>query len=571
VRKLPRFNRSGFSLIELLIVIVLIGILTATVAAILNPARVRRTAGDAALKASINKLGLDVQGYISSYGVSPNEYQFLNSLKNTGKIDQKDGVSCEITGSPDDECLFDIKGIDLPDECDDSEWEGVGSNHCYFRFKARVFNEDDRFRVYVRSLGQADTLFVFDNKDHGRIRHCPVTLSDADGLETCGIVDIVVADGDGTGDSGGGSGDGGGGVPPPDSDGTTDFIPSDTTPQVDPLSILNVVLPEGDYDQYYRTTLLGSGGEPPYTWSILSGSLPEDLDLDGVTGVLSGTPSSGGIFTLLIQLKDKVGRAISRAFQLIINPENPPDVPPGIPPENIILTGRFVDSFTKEPVPNVFFTSANYWNNRHATVVGNQPDGTFTISMSFDPLTTTQQIIFPYTTQCYFFYDYMIFTRNGDNTITLEIKNIDGKENESYDIEDTAFNIGDIEMRKGLTSGVISNSIMRVYIHYPGDDYIEDGSKSDFIKYGSQEWFPPYVALLDYPLKYEIVTEDGRVFNAPEYTVPRNSLCTDNVYLKFFNGVFEWIQVPRGYPLWSQPWAIESMNVANGSAPPYVP
>jgi hypothetical protein len=69
------------------------------------------------------------------------------------------------------------------------------------------------------------------------------------------------------------------------------------------LSILTTSLPNGTLNTVYPTqTLTAGGGQPPYRWSITTGSLPAGLTLDGVFGRISGTPTAGGTsqFTLMV-------------------------------------------------------------------------------------------------------------------------------------------------------------------------------------------------------------------------------------------------------------------------------
>jgi hypothetical protein len=49
-------------------------------------------------------------------------------------------------------------------------------------------------------------------------------------------------------------------------------------------------LPYGTLNMPYTATLTASGGQAPYTWSIVNGSLPAGLTLSPTTGVISGTP-----------------------------------------------------------------------------------------------------------------------------------------------------------------------------------------------------------------------------------------------------------------------------------------
>lgn len=47
----------------------------------------------------------------------------------------------------------------------------------------------------------------------------------------------------------------------------------------------------------YAHTFICSGGIPPYTWSVTSGSLPPGLTLDPASGVVSGIPTSLGTYS----------------------------------------------------------------------------------------------------------------------------------------------------------------------------------------------------------------------------------------------------------------------------------
>ena len=53
--------------------------------------------------------------------------------------------------------------------------------------------------------------------------------------------------------------------------------------------------------------LVASGGNPPYSYVILSGSLPPGLTLNGSTGVVSGMPTSLGSYTFTAQATDLFG------------------------------------------------------------------------------------------------------------------------------------------------------------------------------------------------------------------------------------------------------------------------
>ncbi len=65
---------------------------------------------------------------------------------------------------------------------------------------------------------------------------------------------------------------------------------------------------------YPATTIAGVGGNPPYLWSL--GTVTDGLTIDGTTGVISGTPTSAGQFTLNVTMADSTGGSLVRGFTL---------------------------------------------------------------------------------------------------------------------------------------------------------------------------------------------------------------------------------------------------------------
>jgi Putative Ig domain len=58
-----------------------------------------------------------------------------------------------------------------------------------------------------------------------------------------------------------------------------------------PLVISTAALANGQTGTAYSASLVATGGTPPYTWAVTSGSLPTGLALTGGTGTISGTPT----------------------------------------------------------------------------------------------------------------------------------------------------------------------------------------------------------------------------------------------------------------------------------------
>lgn len=77
----------------------------------------------------------------------------------------------------------------------------------------------------------------------------------------------------------------------------------------------------------FSQTLSASGGNAPYSFSLITGALPPGLDLAG-TGVLSGAPTQSGSFTLTMQAQDAQGcLSPPTSYSLTVDPPRPDLVP----------------------------------------------------------------------------------------------------------------------------------------------------------------------------------------------------------------------------------------------------
>jgi len=80
-------------------------------------------------------------------------------------------------------------------------------------------------------------------------------------------------------------------------------------------------LPNATAQSPYSHQLNATGGFPPYTWSS-DVSLPPGLSLAS-TGVISGTPSTAGSYTLSINVRDQQQGTASMRFALTVQPPPP--------------------------------------------------------------------------------------------------------------------------------------------------------------------------------------------------------------------------------------------------------
>jgi hypothetical protein len=86
-----------------------------------------------------------------------------------------------------------------------------------------------------------------------------------------------------------------------------------------PLVIQTVSLPETTAERPYSQGLQASGGVPPYTWSIASGSLGAGLNLSA-SGLISGTPATAGTSVFVVRLTDSAQQTVTRTLAITVRP-----------------------------------------------------------------------------------------------------------------------------------------------------------------------------------------------------------------------------------------------------------
>jgi hypothetical protein len=108
---------------------------------------------------------------------------------------------------------------------------------------------------------------------------------------------------------------------------TVTVTDSDSPPTTDsqelklivPVVLAITELPDATISQTYEATLAAARGLPPYTWSLKTGQLPDGLELDEDTGVISGTPTAQAqTQTFTIRVADSDNPATTDDQQLTI-------------------------------------------------------------------------------------------------------------------------------------------------------------------------------------------------------------------------------------------------------------
>jgi hypothetical protein len=84
----------------------------------------------------------------------------------------------------------------------------------------------------------------------------------------------------------------------------------------EPLVVLTRTLPLALQDEPYEIYFAGRGGQPPYGWDIVSGELPDGLQLDREHGRISGRPASQGTTQFEAELRDAMNDSSRASLRL---------------------------------------------------------------------------------------------------------------------------------------------------------------------------------------------------------------------------------------------------------------
>ena len=84
-----------------------------------------------------------------------------------------------------------------------------------------------------------------------------------------------------------------------------------------PVTITTATLPSGQVGVTYAATIQVGGGTGPYGFTLTAGALPDGVSLSG-SGVLSGTPTASGSYTLTVTATDANGLSTSQAYSIAV-------------------------------------------------------------------------------------------------------------------------------------------------------------------------------------------------------------------------------------------------------------
>jgi len=78
------------------------------------------------------------------------------------------------------------------------------------------------------------------------------------------------------------------------------------------------VIQAGEVGVAYSETISADGGIAPFTFSITTGSLPPGLTINASTGVVSGTPTTSGIYSFTVTITDSNSDTGAQLFSITI-------------------------------------------------------------------------------------------------------------------------------------------------------------------------------------------------------------------------------------------------------------
>ncbi len=83
-------------------------------------------------------------------------------------------------------------------------------------------------------------------------------------------------------------------------------------------SLANTAPPSGQAAVAYSDALAVTGGTGPFTWAVSGGSLPPGLTLNTSTGLLSGTPTTAGLYSFTVRVTDSFGLTATQSLNVTV-------------------------------------------------------------------------------------------------------------------------------------------------------------------------------------------------------------------------------------------------------------
>lgn len=130
------------------------------------------------------------------------------------------------------------------------------------------------------------------------------------------------------------------------------------------LAITTTSLPNATVNTPYNALLAANGGVTPYSWSILSGSLPTGLSLNGSTGQISGVPGAAGLYNFTVKVTDAQNNTAAQNLAVVVNTGD----------SNGTLNGQYAGSFAGYDNGNWFVLALSFTADGEGDIVSGEYD-----------------------------------------------------------------------------------------------------------------------------------------------------------------------------------------------------
>jgi hypothetical protein len=114
----------------------------------------------------------------------------------------------------------------------------------------------------------------------------------------------------------------------------------------------------------FTSLLTANGGATPYTWSVVTGSLPLGLSLNTSTGLISGVPGAPGLANLVVQVTDSQSNQSRQDLTVAIDTGN----------ANGTLNGMYAGSFTGFDNGSFFVAVFSFTANGNGSITAGEID-----------------------------------------------------------------------------------------------------------------------------------------------------------------------------------------------------
>ena len=239
------------------------------------------------------------------------------------------------------------------------------------------------------------------------------------------------------------------------------------------LSITTSSLPEAIIGEAYSQSVSVTGGNTPYSYSIISGSLPNGLNLNSNTGLISGTPTQIGTSNFTIQVTDNDSSTDTQNLSITVN--NPDTTPPTI--SNIQATNILSESAT--------ITWTTNENANSQVQYGTSPGGYSNTETDSNYVTSHSIVIYGLNENTTYYYQVSSADQSNNNTNSAEYSFTTAVETST-----TLIDFGDSEANNAYGLENWSTPIKDSYTNYraigPGGTTITSGSNGGYNYQGVQ-------------------------------------------------------------------------------------